>query len=160
MWFDAADNTFGGRESIIDPSTGELYIRSKEALDASNNIWYKYNDLLSISTALAGYVFDNDDYHANIETQYANKTLKFLAPGTPRYALAGYDTGGYTGEWGNEGRLAMLHQKEIILNATDTENFLQAINIVREISKSIDLNAQSASGGLQGIYAAHIPNNN
>jgi hypothetical protein len=38
--------------------------------------------------------------------------------------ITGYDTGGYTGEWGPEGRLAMLHQKEIVLNARDTENML------------------------------------
>jgi len=31
-----------------------------------------------------------------------------------------YDTGGYTGEWSNDGRLAFLHQKELVLNAEDT----------------------------------------
>ena len=53
----------------------------------------------------------------------------------------GYDTGGYTGAWGPEGRLAMLHQKEIVLNAHDTENFLAAIGIVRDISDQIEKNA-------------------
>jgi hypothetical protein len=53
--------------------------------------------------------------------------------------LLGLATGGYTGSWGSEGRLAMLHQKELVLNAVDTENFLSAINIVRDISKAIDL---------------------
>jgi hypothetical protein len=50
----------------------------------------------------------------------------------------------------------MLHQKEIVLNADDTENFLNAINMVREISNLIDLNAMSASGGLGQILAASI----
>jgi hypothetical protein len=54
---------------------------------------------------------------------------------------AGFDTGGYTGEWGPEGRMAMLHQKEIVLNAHDTENFLTAIGIVRDISDQIEKNA-------------------
>jgi hypothetical protein len=45
------------------------------------------------------------------------------------------DTGGYTGEWGPEGRLAMLHQKEIVLNARDTENMLAMTQIVRDIAK-------------------------
>jgi hypothetical protein len=31
--------------------------------------------------------------------------------------LVPYDTGGYTGSWDSSGRLAMLHQKEIVLNA-------------------------------------------
>ena len=52
-----------------------------------------------------------------------------------------FDTGGYTGSWGPEGRLAMLHQKEIVLNAHDTENFLTAIGIVRDISDQIEKNA-------------------
>ena len=58
-----------------------------------------------------------------------------------QYNLKIFDTGGYTGEWGPEGRLAMLHQKEIVLNAHDTENFLAAIGIVRDISDQIEKNA-------------------
>jgi hypothetical protein len=41
--------------------------------------------------------------------------------------ISGYDTGGYTGEWGPDGKLAFLHQKEIVLNASDTENLLTAV---------------------------------
>jgi hypothetical protein len=37
----------------------------------------------------------------------------------------------------------MLHQKEIVLNADDTANFLNAIEIVRDIARVIDLNAAS-----------------
>jgi hypothetical protein len=48
--------------------------------------------------------------------------------------LSGYDTGGYTGKWGPEGKLAILHEKEIVLNKEDTENFLTATSILREIS--------------------------
>lgn len=58
-----------------------------------------------------------------------------------KYNLPTFDTGGYTGIWGPEGRLAMLHQKEIVLNAHDTENFLAAIGIVRDISDQIEKNA-------------------
>lgn len=53
--------------------------------------------------------------------------------------LLGYDTGGYTGEWGKEGKLALLHQKELVLNAGETENFLLAMNVLREITKAITL---------------------
>ena len=48
-----------------------------------------------------------------------------------------YATGGYTGSWASgdtDGRLAVLHQKEIVLNKDDTANFLQAINTVRDLS--------------------------
>jgi hypothetical protein len=53
--------------------------------------------------------------------------------------IVGMATGGYTGVWGPDGRLAMLHEKELVLNASDTSNFLKAIDIMREITKSIDL---------------------
>jgi hypothetical protein len=33
----------------------------------------------------------------------------------------------------------MLHQKELVLNAHDTENFLAGITILREITKAITL---------------------
>ena len=60
------------------------------------------------------------------------------------------DTGGYTGRWQTEsvsmytgewpggsvrrnGRIGLLHQKELVLNAHDTENFLDAMQIVRQL---------------------------
>ena len=57
--------------------------------------------------------------------------------------ISGYDTGGYTGEWGTDGKLAFLHQKEIVLNSSDTENLLTAVSIIREIAKQLELNALS-----------------
>jgi hypothetical protein len=38
--------------------------------------------------------------------------------------VEGLASGGYTGEWGSEGKLAFLHEKELVLNADDTANFL------------------------------------
>ena len=52
-----------------------------------------------------------------------------------------FDTGGYTGAWGPEGRLAWVHEKELMLNPDDTVNFLTATNILRDIADIIDLNA-------------------
>jgi hypothetical protein len=55
----------------------------------------------------------------------------------------------------------MLHQKELVLNAKDTENFLAAVNIVRELSTAIDLKAlayQNALGQMGGaILMSHEP---
>ena len=45
-----------------------------------------------------------------------------------------YDTGGYTGSWGNEGKLALLDQKELVLNKEDTSNILQAVAVVRSMN--------------------------
>ena len=71
-----------------------------------------------------------------------------------------FDTGGYTGEWGSSGRIAMLHEKELVLNPPDTKNMLQTIGIVREIARSIDLNAISASQGLGGLIAQTLHSSN
>lgn len=49
--------------------------------------------------------------------------------------LSGYDTGGYTGDWNtDEGKLAILHKKELVLKDTDTENVLTAVSIVRDMA--------------------------
>lgn len=63
------------------------------------------------------------------------------------YSLIGYDTGGYTGSWsdGNSdaknGKLAYLHQKELVLNASDTENILKAVDIVRQMVQTLKSSA-------------------
>lgn len=57
-----------------------------------------------------------------------------------------YDTGGYTGEWGQDGKLAILHQKELVLNASDTANMLDIVNIVRDIVQQIDAQALYSRG--------------
>lgn len=80
--------------------------------------------------------------------------------GTLQYA----DTGMYTGQWANgsvraNGRLAFLHQKELVLNAHDTENFLQAVDIVRNLNESLDLGALSMSKGLGNITARGLDQN-
>ena len=73
--------------------------------------------------------------HVNIARAFTNATEKQL-----NY-FKSFDTGGYTGSWGPEGRIAMLHQKEIVLNTHDTENFLSAIELVRSLSERVDLTA-------------------
>lgn len=57
--------------------------------------------------------------------------------------IIGYRTGGYTGNWsdGNSqadnGKLAYLHQKELVLNEHDTENMLKIIQAVRAITTDL-----------------------
>jgi hypothetical protein len=51
-----------------------------------------------------------------------------------KYYYSKFDTGGYTGRWNSkEGKFAMLHEKELILNKDDTANMLAMIKMVREI---------------------------
>ena len=73
-----------------------------------------------------------------------------------RYGIDLYslDTGGYTGEWGSEGKLAMLHQKELVLNENDTANFLAAMGLLDKIIETIDLRAANAQLGMMNITPA------
>ena len=65
---------------------------------------------------------------------------------------AGFDTGGYTGEWGPSGKLAVLHQKELVLNATDTANLLSVVDMIR----ALDMHAMSAQiGGILSTPGFH-----
>lgn len=76
--------------------------------------------------------------------------LKELQAYVRRSMLQSLDTGGYTGEWGTEGRLAMLHQKELVLNAKDTENILNVVDIVRQMMNQVqNMNNSINSIGVQ-----------
>ena len=46
---------------------------------------------------------------------------------------AKFDTGGYTGDWGPEGKLAVLHEKELVLNQQDTSNLLTTMAFLKDI---------------------------
>lgn len=59
-----------------------------------------------------------------------------------------FDTGGYTGQWGNEGKIAMLHEKELVLNKTDTQNILDAVSIVRNLTSGLSSLQNSLIGQL------------
>ena len=67
-------------------------------------------------------------------------------------------SGGYTGNWSNnDGKLALLHQKELVLNAEDTENLLASVAMIREIASTIDLRA-AASNLATGLLAPIFQN--
>jgi hypothetical protein len=75
----------------------------------------------------------------------------FFSPETAKY-----DTGGYTGDWNSsEGRMAMLHEKEIILNKSDTANFLDALEILRSLNMSM-LQGLGKMGAISAFGAAGL----
>ena len=69
--------------------------------------------------------------------QWWLKVMNKITQDNPYKKPSSFDSGGYTGPWGSEGKLALLHEKELILNKTDTENILDAVNIIRSMSQSI-----------------------
>lgn len=63
-----------------------------------------------------------------------------------------YDTGGYTGDWsGGEGRFAMLHSKELVLNKEDTQNILETVNSVRDLSNLTSSISDTISNGIANL---------
>lgn len=66
------------------------------------------------------------DYAANMYT--IEQIREFLK----QMGLPAFKSGGYTGEWGPSGRLAIIHEKELILNQDDTNSL---INIIRDYGK-------------------------
>ena len=75
--------------------------------------------------------------------------------------MKSYDTGGYTGAWGPDGKLAMLHEKELVLNKQDTSNFLLALDVLERIISNVSANSLTFNpvqpinvgnlSGLQGL---------
>lgn len=64
--------------------------------------------------------------------------------------LYSFDTGGYTGKWNSsEGRIAMLHEKELVLNKEDTANMLKAVEAVRDIQLSYEINKNNLTNTLK-----------
>lgn len=67
------------------------------------------------------------------------------ASGTWRWVISGKPvemaSGGYTGDWGKSGKLAVLHEKELVLNAQDTENIFAAVEAVRNFASSLGTNS-------------------
>ena len=81
-----------------------------------------------------------------VDREAVDKKLKELGIDPEPYA-----TGGYTGAWGPEGKLAVLHEKELVLNAKDTENLLTTVSFIRDLVNMID--AQAGMASLFNMYA-------
>lgn len=151
-------------------SRGDLNINDGNGFnkDGSNLVDYHAYLAEQVQDALDAYYSNPDD--ATLKATAENLIKRYWAyrsiidrvydPGEIESNVPkSFDTGGYTGEWGSEGRLAMLHQKEIVLNADDTANFLEALNISRQLIEMIEMNARASSLGLGEMVASTIKDN-
>ena len=78
--------------------------------------------------------------------------------------ISAMETGGYTGNWNSkEGRLAVLHEKELVLNKQDTKRVLDAVAMARNMKLNLEdayknmlnqANAQKASNLTQSQNTA------
>ena len=78
--------------------------------------------------------------------------------------ISAMETGGYTGNWNSkEGKLAILHEKELVLNKQDTKRVLDAVAMTRNMKLNLEdtyknmlnqANAQKASNLTQSQNTA------
>ncbi len=99
--------------------------------------WYtKLSELVSAASSATGDALDTvigtvmaDDGSGELIKVTYRRIKELLNGGS-------FASGGYTGEF-NGARLAFLHQKELILNAEDTENMLNAVKTIRTLSPQL-----------------------
>ena len=127
---------------------------SSTAAGKNEKVADKLNDIDDGVKRYRGYAVDGT-YHYNKDKNKLMETLQKHGGQMPGTVISHYNTGGYTGKWGPEGRLAVLHEKELVLNKEDTSNLLKIIEIVRN---AIDNNISTAGFGL--LRAAGVSTNN
>ena len=67
--------------------------------------------------------------------------------------ISSLDSGGYTGQWsGDSGKLALLHQKELVLNPGDTTNLLNSVEILRSMMNSLDGNLFARANNIKSGF--------
>lgn len=161
--FAASSSSKGNSSKGYDPNTdysgvimdgianGWLEYGSKEYKELTSQRENKIDDmgLTEEYFGTRGDAADNRYKDSTSVGQYGSKEewkKKMQALGVP-----GFVTGGYTGIF-DDAKLAFLHQKELVLNQSDTENILAAVQAVRtigtdlfkSIEKSLDGNAIAA----------------
>ena len=114
----------------------------------------KLNNINDGAKRYRGFAADGT-FHYHKDNKKLLKILNKHGGKKPGTTITHYDTGGYTGKWGPEGKLAVLHEKELVLNKEDTNNLLKIIEIVRNV---IDGNV--ATAGFGSLRAAGISTNN
>ena len=87
-----------------------------------------YKDIKKKSDILGKSITNNIVDQINMINAYTGgKKFKKIKP-------ASFDSGGFTGSFGSQGKLAVLHEKELVLNKKDTKNILDAVSITRNIT--------------------------
>ena len=118
---------------------------AKAAGDAARNAFPDIKKTLDLADELKNkkypYIKNGSVYYATLDfitdhdlTVATDEQIRTL------YNTSGkFDTGGYTGDWhSSDGKLAVLHEKELVLNKEDTKNMLDAVNIIRSMQTPIN----------------------
>lgn len=150
---DLNDTVSGAIEDVVDATDTaknkavELSETFETAFDEADTALKEFSD--NYSTYIDGMITKTEQLLNLINQLYETKSGENSGTEIPDIQTpTGFDTGGYTGAWGSMGKLAILHEKELVLNANDTRNFLQTMNYMRELTNALDARAAFASTGL------------
>ena len=139
--------------STSDPYYQAL-VKAREEKMKSNEYATERENHNALQTVLAKYEMakmkgQNNELTRYVESINASGNVYYDWEEIRRLAMQQFASGGYTGAWGPEGRMAVLHQKELVLNESDTMNFLRAAEILRQVSDLIDFEAMSSQSVLR-----------
>lgn len=158
-------STSGGDPNSNDPKGNERYTDSAhwksdhhyhwrvrtyesgrtEKIDKGRHKWYLCDPIVIDSHHHSPTTFESAYCAVCGKKISINPWHQYVSVDGQEVIIPGYDTGGYTGNWNSsQGKLAMLHEKELVLNKEDTKNILGTVELVRKLSQKIDLNAQTA----------------
>lgn len=126
----------------------EKMVASLNDLIATLGTLRSYNHL---HDSLDDYLTASRNYSSGKMSKEQFKTISDKFDAELREATS-LDTGGYTGSWGPEGKIAVLHEHEQIFNENDTNNLLEAATILRQI----DISAMSMAQGLGNLFSPSI----
>ena len=141
-------------QTLADETTGHFDETTQEAeniiQEASNNLVNALDQNANIVSAAVQAAAQVIALSISQAAEYASRAEAAAAEAQAAAAQSiggaeGLASGGYTGAWGSSGKLAVLHEKELVLNANDTENILSAISLVRDFASAIDLRAAASN---------------
>jgi TP901 family phage tail tape measure protein len=127
-----------GSNLSIDTSTTSISVgKSKYNTDMGATVTYSSSAKAPPTGAWssedeAAYLRANPDVARAVRDnpkEYPSGYAHWLRSGKREGRLAQYKTGGYTGEWGDWGKMAILHEKELVLNKEQTADLLKTIKI-------------------------------
>lgn len=87
-------------------------------------------------------------YHVSLGSKLGSGDLGWVK----KSQISAFKTGGYTGEWGNEGKIGILHEKEQIFNAEDTLRLKNVMDIAKQLYiPMVELSRVKSSMGINKI---------
>ena len=142
---------------IIDGVSGALYYWTPAGWGTGNTRKQRMNEKSGAYDQIQSYINQHVTLSGGLKKPFRygwGDRDKYKA-----YYYSKFDTGGYTGDWlGDDGKAAILHKKELVLNKDDTKNILSVVNIVRGMQGIISAMNDSMISRTSAMTSSLVPN--